>query len=108
MATQQLSGTPERADHPVRLTGMPNWHYAAMRRAESAARSISVRRSVGSIPAGELEAAKAVQNSYYLLAAAHRNAAHRLERGERMRIRIERAMLPVTRVVRNVRWAVGR
>jgi hypothetical protein len=77
-----------------------------MRCAEQSARSISVRRSVGSIPADELDAAKAVQTSYYLLAAAHRNSAHRLERGERLRIRLERALRPVTRIVHSARRAV--
>lgn len=91
---------------PVRRTGTPNWHYASMRCAELAARSISVRRSVGSIPADELEAAKAVQTSYYLLAAAHRSAARRLERPQRIRARVERVLWPVTRIVRNVRRAV--
>jgi hypothetical protein len=106
MATENSTSTPERADHPVRLTGTPNWHYAAMRRYENAARGISVRRSVGSIPVAELDAAKAVQTSYYLMAAAHRNAAHRLERGERIRIRVEAIVRPVTRIVRSVRRAV--
>lgn len=82
---------------PVRRTATSNWHYASMRCAEDAARSISVRRSVGSVPAGELETAKAVQSSYYLLAAAHRSAARRLERGERIRIRVERVVRPVVR-----------
>lgn len=58
-------------------------HYAAMRRYENAARSISVRRSVGSIPADELEQAKVTQTSYYLLAAAYRSAGRRRERAER-------------------------
>jgi len=91
---------------PVRLTGTPNWHYASMRCAEDAARSISVRRSRGSIPADDLAAAKATQASYYLLAAAHRNAARRLERGERLRIRVAAFVRPVTRIVRSVRRAV--
>lgn len=84
-------------------------HLAAMRRAEDAARSISVRRSVGSIPAGQLDKAMAVQESYYLVAAAYRQAARRLERGERFRIRVERAVRLVTRGgIRVGRAAVGR
>jgi hypothetical protein len=79
-----------------------------MRCAEDTARSISVRRSVGSIPAGELEAAKAVQTSYYLLAAAHRAAARRLERGQRLRLRVGLALRPVFLLVSDVRWAVRR
>ena len=65
---------------PVARTS--RYHFAAMRRAEDAARGISIRRSTGSIPADELDKAKAAQNSYYLLAAAHRSAAHKRERAE--------------------------
>lgn len=102
MATKNSTSTLKRADH--RPTARS--HYAHMRCAEQAARSISVRRSVGSIPAGELEQAKAVQSSFYLLAAAHRQAAHRLERGERIRVRVEAIVRPVARIVRSVRRAV--
>jgi len=109
VATTDLSGAHERTSTTGRPTRTPNWHYASMRCAEDAARSISVRRSVGSVPAGELEAAKAVQASFYLLAAAHRRAAHRLERGERIRARVERVVRLVTRGgFRAVRAAVTR
>jgi hypothetical protein len=79
------------------------YHYAAARCAEQSARSISVRRSVGSIPASDLDAAKAVQSSYYLLAAAYRSATHRLERGERLRIRLEAILRPAVRSFRTLR-----
>lgn len=90
-----------------------SYHYAAMRRAESAANSISVRLSVrgflGSEPAEEIARLKAVRDSYYRLAAAHRNAARRLERGERMRARLERVVRLVTRgSLRAARAAVTR
>jgi len=84
-----------------------NFHLAAMRRAEDAARSVSVRRSVGSIPADELAEAKAVQSSYYLLAAAHRGAARRLDRPRRIRVRAQRIVWPVARIVLRVRRAVA-
>ena len=110
MATEQFSGTPERADHPVRLTGSPNWHYAAMRRAESAARGITVRQTfgtaLGEISADEFAEMRAVQDSYYRLAAAHSNAAHRLERRERARIRIERIVRPAARIALHLRRVV--
>lgn len=83
-------------------------HFAAMRRYENAARNISVRRSAGSIPAGELEAAKATQQSYYLLAAAHWHAAHRRERAERFAASRPGTLLRVIgRGVRAVRSAVA-
>lgn len=90
-----------------------SYQYAAMRRAESAASSVSVRLSVrgflGSEPAEEIARLKAVRDSYYLLAAAHRNAARRLERGERMRARLERVVRLVTRgSLRAARAAVTR
>ena len=82
MATTKLSGTLLRADHHRPAPSVRS-HYAAMRRYENAARSISVRRSVGSIPADELEQAKAAQTGYYLMAAAYRSAGRRRERVER-------------------------
>lgn len=81
MATQNSTSTLKRADHH-RPAPTSNSHYAAMRRYENAARSISVRRSVGSIPADELEQAKATQSSFYLMAAAYRSAGRRRERVE--------------------------
>lgn len=83
MAKQNSTSTLKRVDLGAHATRTPNWHYAAMRRYEDAARSISGRRSAGSIPAGELEAAKTVQTSYYLMAAAYRSAGRRRERAER-------------------------
>ena len=99
----------------VRLTGTPNWHYASMRCAEDAARSISVQMSVRGFLAGltdetsaaEFAEMKAARTSFYLLAAAHRNAARRLERGERIRIRIERIVGPIVRGALRVGRAVS-
>lgn len=62
------------------------YHYARMRCAEDAARSLSVRHSVHTVLGGltviprEQAEFAAVRDSYYLLAAAHRNAARRIER----------------------------
>lgn len=90
-------------------------HYAAMRRYEDGARSISMRLSVhgflgaGEVSADEFAEMKARRDSYYLTAAAYRRAARRLERGERLRIRVERAVRLVTRGgIRVGRAAVGR
>ncbi|WP_069744748.1 MULTISPECIES: hypothetical protein [unclassified Streptomyces] len=62
------------------------YHYAAMRRAEDAARSLSVRHSIvgflGSEPATDIADMAAVRDSYYRLAAAHRVAARKRERAE--------------------------
>jgi len=93
---------------PTTHTPTPNSHFAAMRRYEDAARSVSVRRSAGSIPASELEAAMATQESYYLLAAAYRCAAHRRERAERFAASRPGTLLRVIgRGVRAVRSAVA-
>lgn len=89
-----------------RPTPTVRFHLAAMRRAEDAARSISVRRSVGAVPAGELDDARALQESYFLLAAAHRSAARRLERPQRIRLRVELALRPIVRIGLRVRRAV--
>lgn len=115
MATQQLSGMPEHADHPVRPARTANYHYAHMRCAEDAARSISVQLSVRGFlsrltdetSADEFAALKARRDSLYLLAAAHRSAARRLERGERIRIRVERVVRPIVRGVLRVRRVVS-
>ena len=81
-------------------------HYAAMRRAEQAARSLSTRHSAHIVLGGltgitwdEVAEVAAARDSYYLLAAAHRNAARR-------RARIERISRPVARLVDDVRQAV--
>lgn len=64
-----------------------NFHFAHMRCAEDMARSLSVQTSVrGFLGAGSLDAfneMKAVRDSYYLLAAAHRGAGRRRERAEK-------------------------
>lgn len=113
MATQQLNGTPVRADHqaPVLLAPTARSHYAAMRRYQQAASNISVRlsvrRSVGSIPADDLAAAKAQQDSYYRLAAAYRNAGRRRERADRFWATRPGTLLRITvRGLRAVRSAV--
>lgn len=60
-----------------------NHHYARMRCAEDAARSLSVQHSVrmftGSSTPDEIADLRARRDSYYLLAAAHRAAARRVE-----------------------------
>ncbi|WP_405747756.1 hypothetical protein [Streptomyces canus] len=91
-------------------TPTPNWHYAAMRRAEDAARGLSVQHSVRMFAGGstvdEIADLRARRDSYYRLAAAHRNAARRLERREQLRVRIERIVRPVVRIALHVRRAV--
>ena len=109
MATKQLTGAHERADHSVTRT--PNWHYAHMRCAEQAARSISVQLSVreflAAAPADEISAMKARRDSLYLLAAAHRQAGHRRERAEKFAESRPGTLLRVIgRGVRAVRSAV--
>ena len=108
MATQQLSGMPERVDHPVRRTVTPNWHYASMRCAQLAAQALMDDRLDGQPLDGDEYASRAAETSYYLLAAAHRSAARRLERGARMRIRLEALVRPVARIVLRVRRVVTR
>lgn len=89
----------------------PNSHYAAARHADAAARSLSVRFSVRSFtgqfagdasPEDRAELA-AVRDSFYLLAAAHRQAAHRMERGQRIRYRFSALMFPATRLANKIR-----
>ncbi|MCX4885894.1 hypothetical protein [Streptomyces sp. NBC_00847] len=62
------------------------YHYAAMRRAEGAARGLSVQHSVrmfaGGSTADEIADLRARRDSYYLLAAAHRAAGRKRERAE--------------------------
>ncbi|MFJ8727668.1 hypothetical protein [Streptomyces sp. NPDC093269] len=85
----------------------PNYHYAAARRAESAARTISVRTSIDGFlhtaPADEIAEARRVMDSHYKLAAAHRQAAHRLERGQRIRNRLSDLVFPLHRLANKVR-----
>jgi len=68
-------------------TGTSNFHYARMRLAEQAARSLSVRNSIedflGIQPTADIAKTVAVRDSYYLLAAAYRSAGRRTERRER-------------------------
>lgn len=88
----------------------PNFHYASMRHAEQSARHIAsllpLRRPLGEVAAVEFDELRAAQASFYLLAAAHRAAGHRLERGERFRSRVERVVRPVVRGILRVRRAV--
>lgn len=109
MATADLIGAPTR----IRTTPVPtpNSHYAAARRAENAARSLSVRFSVRSFtgqfagdasPEDRAELA-AARDSFYLLAAAHRQAAHRMERGQRTRYRFSVLLWPATRIANKIR-----
>ncbi|MEU7338685.1 hypothetical protein [Streptomyces sp. NPDC007074] len=85
----------------------PNGHYARMRCAEQAARSLSVRltvrRSVGAISREEFTRMRAAEDSFYLLAAAYRQAAHRMERGQRLRNRVSGLLSPLHRVANSVR-----
>ena len=84
-----------------------NFHFAHMRCAENAARSLSVRLQVGSIPADEKNAAKEQRRAYYLLAAAHRSAARKRVRAERFWASRPGTALRITvRGVRRVRLAV--
>lgn len=106
---------------PPTVTRTANFHFAAMRRAEQAARGLSVQYSTRRFVAAfdpdttpdSLAKLAAVRDSYYLLAAAHRQAAHRLERGQRMRYRLSVLTYPAYRVLnrvrrfRNERRAVG-
>jgi hypothetical protein len=92
----------------------PQFHYASMRNAEQSARSISTQLSVRGFLTGladetsaaEFAKLKATRTSYYLLALAHRNAARRLERGQRIRSRVERIVRPVVRGALRVGRAV--
>jgi len=95
-------------------TPTPQFHYASMRNAEQSARSISVQLSVRGFlasladetSAAEFAELKATRTSYYLLALAHRNAARRLERGQRIRSRAERIVRTVARGALRVRRLV--
>lgn len=84
--------TTPTAPRPVRT---PEFHYAAARSAEDVARGLSLRFTVRSFTGGfadeadrvavDLTELEAARDSYSLLAAAHRAAARRLERGRRLR-----------------------
>lgn len=99
----------------VRPVRTPHYHYASMRCAEQSARDISVQLSVRGFLAGltdetsaaEIAKLKAARTSYYLLAAAHRSAARRLERGQRLRARVERIARPIVRGALRVGRAVA-
>jgi hypothetical protein len=81
--TPQTSGSFGALGAPARTA---NYHYAAMRRAEDAARSLSIQTStrgfLGAGPLDEFNQMKAARDSYYLLAVAHRAAARKRERRE--------------------------
>ncbi|MER5902990.1 hypothetical protein ABT150_23275 [Streptomyces mirabilis] len=90
-------------------------HYAAMRRYEDAARSLSVRLSVrgaigglaGEISADEIAEMKAQRDSYYLHAAAYRAAGRRRERADRFWATRPGTILRIAlRGIRNVQSAV--
>jgi hypothetical protein len=95
-------------------TPTPQFHYASMRHAEQSARSISTQLSVRGLLAGladetsaaEFAKLKATRTSYHLLALAHRNAARRLERGQRIRSRVEWIVRPAVRTALRVRRLV--
>jgi hypothetical protein len=90
MATRELTGAFERADHP-RPAPTARSHYAAARRYENAARSLSTRITVrssfggalGEFPADEIAALKAQRDDYHRLVAAYRSAGWKRERAER-------------------------
>jgi len=113
---------------PIRTA---NYHYAAMRRAEDAARSLSIQTSargfLGAGPLDEFNQMKATRDSYYLLAAAHRQAARRIERNARLALawsdfkanpfleigimagdRARGLRRKASRLIRNIRRAVNR
>lgn len=80
--------TPTPEPHPT-----PDSHLAKAEEAERQAISLSVRCSVRSfasafsadVPEGDLEQLRAARDSYSQLAAAHRLAARRMERLQRIR-----------------------
>jgi hypothetical protein len=88
-----------------------NSHYAAMRRYQQAASSISVqlsvRRTVGAIAADEFAELRAQQDEYYRMAAAYRSAGRRRERADRFWATRPGTLLRITvRGLRAVRSAV--
>lgn len=112
MATEQLNGMHVHVDHTPTRT--PHFHYASMRNAEQSARSLSVQLQARTffhavtdeVSAAEFAELKATRTSYYLLALAHRDAARRLERGQRIRARVERIVRPAVRTALRVRRLV--
>ncbi|HTE57008.1 MAG TPA: hypothetical protein VK698_39415 [Kofleriaceae bacterium] len=94
-----LKGADHVASRPGRT---PQSHYAAARSAEDVARGLSLRFTVRSftgrfaddVDAVAVERAelKAARDSYSLLAAAHRSAARRMERVQRLRSLVRRAV----------------
>lgn len=112
MATQIVPAS-QNVDHHRPTAPSAASHYAAMRRAEQAARSLSTQHSAHIVLGGltgitwdEVTEVAAARDSYYLLAAAHRSAAKRMERGDRRRARIKRAARPVVRIIGLARRAV--
>lgn len=109
MQKDRTQSVTSAAPTRINITTTPNWHYAAARRAESAARSLSVQASVrgflGDLAGTRGDHAKviAARDSYYLLVAAHRAAAHRMERGQRLRYRLSVLTHPAHKVANRVR-----
>ncbi|MEW2267890.1 hypothetical protein [Streptomyces sp. NPDC047868] len=95
---------------PTNVTTTPNWHYASARCAERTARSVSdeiaghrrLATMTGVAWDGAAEAA-AIRDSYYLLASAHRAAAHRMESGQRLRYRLSVLTHPAHKAANRVR-----
>lgn len=85
-------------------TRTPNFHFASMRCAELVANGMQDR--IAAAPPVERPALREIQTSYYRLGHAHRNAAHRLERGARIRARVERIVRLVVRGALRVGRAV--
>jgi hypothetical protein len=90
---------------PVRTV---NYHLAHMRCAQLAAQQLMDDRLDGQPLDGDEHASRDAEKSYYLLAAAHRSAARRLERGERVRSRVEQVVRPVVRAALRMRRVVTR
>ncbi|WP_266508875.1 hypothetical protein [Streptomyces sp. NBC_00878] len=121
---------PDDNVQPVAPVRTSNYHYAEMRCAQRTARSLSARHSahivlgnLTGIPWEQVTKVAAIRDSYYLLAAAHRSAARRIERRDRRagnrRLLCEdparyarlttRAVISETRhIVRSIRKAVTR
>jgi hypothetical protein len=129
----QHTPTHTNAIHPVSRTA--RFHYAAMRRAEDAARGLSVQYSVRRFAGAfdpdttpeSLAELSAARDSYYLLAHAHRAAARRIERNARWALawsdfkanpfleigilagdRVRGLRRKASRLVRSIRRAVSR
>lgn len=105
-----MSSTTESTATPTKPP-TSNSHYAAMRRYQQAASSISVqlsvRRTVGAIAASEFAELRKQQDEYFRLADAHCVAAQRRERAEKFWASRPGTLLRITvRGLRAVRSAV--